>query len=193
MNKIDLKGIIKNIEYSHNINDIEFYKANLIVKREDGKEDLIDLKFKRFSNPYQEDEEITLTGNVRTFSRKIEGRSKVEVFVFTYFDQPEEIVNNHVMLQGNICKKNPIRKTKDGKDILNVILANNIKIDNYTLNCYIPLCLWGKHAKEVNELAIGAPVYVEGNLISREYKKYNGDDYELRIAHEVNVNQLEVL
>lgn len=193
MNEINLKGIIKNIEYSHNINDIEFYKANLLVKREDGKEDIVNIKFKRFSNPYKENEEISLTGNLRTFSRKEEGKSKVDLFVFTYFDKPEELISNNIVkLRGNICKKNEIRKTRDGKDVINVILANNIKLDNYTLNCYIPLCLWGKQAKTINELPIGTPIYIEGRLISREYKKYIDNDYEIRIAHEVNVNTLVV-
>ena len=50
MNTIILSGIIKNIQFSHKIDDIEYYKANLLVTRENGKEDLINLKFKKFSN-----------------------------------------------------------------------------------------------------------------------------------------------
>ena len=49
MNNINLKGILKNIQYSHNIGDIEYDKATLLVARDNGKEDLIELKFKRFS------------------------------------------------------------------------------------------------------------------------------------------------
>ena len=40
MNKIQLSGIIKDIKYSHNIQDIEYYKANLLVPRDNGKEDI---------------------------------------------------------------------------------------------------------------------------------------------------------
>lgn len=139
MNKITLKGIIKNIQYSHNIQDIEYYKANLIVPRENGKEDIVDLKFKRFSCPYKENDEVSLVGNVRTFSEKDGGKNKVNLYVFTYFDLPNEEENNLVELDGRICKKSAIRKTKDGKDVLNFILANNISNNGSSLNAYIPL------------------------------------------------------
>ena len=36
MNNIILKGVIRNIEYSHTINETEYDKADLIVKRDDG-------------------------------------------------------------------------------------------------------------------------------------------------------------
>ena len=50
MNEVKLKGIIRNIQYSHNIGDITYDKAELIVNRSNGQEDLINIKFKRFSN-----------------------------------------------------------------------------------------------------------------------------------------------
>ena len=49
MNKIILKGIIKNIQPSHTIKDIEYNKADIIVNRNDGKEDILSLKFKKFT------------------------------------------------------------------------------------------------------------------------------------------------
>lgn len=89
MNNIILKGVIRNIEYSHTINETEYDKADLIVKRDDGSEDVISLRFKKFSNPYQEDQEIELVGNIRSYSRKLEnGKNKVDIYVFTYFDVP---------------------------------------------------------------------------------------------------------
>ena len=41
MNNIILKGVIRNIEYSHTINETEYDKADLIVKRDEGSEDVI--------------------------------------------------------------------------------------------------------------------------------------------------------
>ena len=38
MNKINVKGLIRNIQPSHVIKDIEYNKADLIVTRKDGKE-----------------------------------------------------------------------------------------------------------------------------------------------------------
>ena len=141
MNKIILKGIIKDIQYSHTVQNIEYYKANLLVKREGNgnKEDLICLKFKRFSCPYKDGDEITLIGNIRTYSQRLGDRNKVEIYVFTYFDVPEEITScNACELSGRICKKNPIRKTSEGKDVLDFIIANNLRTENQSLNCYIP-------------------------------------------------------
>lgn len=191
MNNIILQGIIKNIQPSHITNDIEYYKANLIVKREDGKEDIINLKFKRFSNPYKENDEISLIGNVRTYSQKFDNHNSVEVYVFTYMDKPEEDFKNLVLLDGRICKKNDLRKTKTGKDVLDFIIANNIITENQSINCYIPIVAWGKLAKEINKLDIGTKIQIEGQLHSREYKKkIADDDFEIRIAHEININKL---
>ena len=101
---------------------------------------MINLKFKRFSNPYKENDEIELIGNVRTYSQKFENKNKVDVYVFTYFDKPDEEVEsaNYVELDGRICKKGELRKTQTGKDVLDFIVANNLKSETQSLNCYIP-------------------------------------------------------
>lgn len=198
MNTIILKGIIKNIQYSHNINDIEYYKANLLISRANGKEDLINIKFKKFSlpsyiNQTSNNQEISLTGNIRTFSRKLDDRNKVDVYVFTYFDEPDiENINNYCEIDGRICKKNALRKTIDGKDVLDFIIANNVSTNNQSLNCYIPCVAWGKCAKMLDKLQIGDNVLIKGQLQSREYKKkISENDFEIRIAHEVSVNNFE--
>lgn len=139
MNKIILKGLIRNIEYSHNIQDIEFCKAELVTHQDNGKENVINLKFKRFSNPYQDGDEASLIGNIRTYSQKLENKNRVEVYVFTYFDLPEEEnETNFVSLDGRICKKGDLRKTQSGKDVIDFIIANNLKSETQSLNCYIP-------------------------------------------------------
>lgn len=194
MNKIQLNGIIKNIEYSHYIQDIEFYKANLITRRENGKEDIINLKFKKFSNPYKENQEISILGNIRTFNRQEEDRNKVELFVFTYFDEAEESPNNLAYIDGRICKKNNLRKTSSGKDVLDFILANNIENNGQVLNVYLPCVAWGKCAKALNKLNVGDKILIQGQLQSREYKKrLTETDYEIRVCHELSVNTFETL
>ena len=192
MNQIILKGFIRNICYSHSINDIEFYKAELVSKQDNGKENIINLKFKRFSNPYQENEEISLIGNIRTYSQKLDVGSRVEVYTFTYFDLPENIeAINEAYIDGRICKKGDLRKTKSGKDVIDFIIANNLKTENQSLNCYIPCVAWGKLAKEIAKKNIGDYLQVKGQLQSREYKKkISENDFEIKVAHEVNINEL---
>ena len=79
MNKINVKGLIRNIQPSHVIKDIEYNKADLVVTRKDGKEDVLNLRFKKFSNPYKDNQEISILGNVRSYSKQLEnGKNKVE-------------------------------------------------------------------------------------------------------------------
>ena len=196
MNNIILKGTIRDISYSHNIQDTEYYKANLIVQRDKIKEDIINLKFKHFSNPYKNGDEVKLLGNVRTFSQRLGDKNKVDVYVFTYFDKPEindeTPITNRLEIDGKICKLNPIRKTKSRKDVIDFIIANNIVNDkNQCLNCYIPCVAWGKLAKKIAASNVGDNITIIGQLQSREFKKkINDQDYEIRIAHEINVNEV---
>ena len=50
MNQIKLKGVLRNIEYSHTINGTDYQKAELVVKRPDGDDDVLSLRFKQYSN-----------------------------------------------------------------------------------------------------------------------------------------------
>lgn len=198
MNNIKLKGVLTNIEYSHVIQDIEFNKAKLIVRREDGKEDILNIRFKKFSNPYQENQEVTLTGNVRSYSSKLDdGKNKVELYIFTYFDQPElneqdqeEI--NHLEIDGRICKIESLRTTKNGKHNIHFILANNMLVSDgkKKLNSYIPCIAWGKEAIALSKMSVNDILSIKGELHSREYKKNLPDgSFEFRVAHECVVKE----
>lgn len=199
MNNVTLKGILTDIEPSHSVGDVQFNKAKLIVNRKDGKEDLINLKFKSFSNKYKENDQVSLTGNLRSYSYKVaEGKNKVEIYVFTYFDIPEgsdEIVNS-VEIDGRICKVEPLRKTKNGKHNIYFILANNIFLQNDTkrLNSYIPCIAWGSLAKELSRYDVNTQLKIKGSIHSREHKKLQEDgSMIIRVAHELLVESFEVV
>lgn len=201
MNRIRLKGVIRDIEYSHTIGDVDYDKANIIVTRKDGKEDILSLRFKKFSNPYQNNQICSLVGNVRSYSKKIsENKNKVELYVFTYFDIPDlnendQEVINEFELDGRICKIDELRTTRDGKQNIHFILANNLIFDNNNqkLNSYIPIIAWGPIAKMVSELNVNDRINVIGELHSREYRKtFEDGSYEIRVAHEGVANYIEV-
>lgn len=188
-NYIYLKGIVQDIEYSHTVGDIVFNKANLIVKRHDGKEDILTIKYKQFSADIKEHKEVELVGNIRSFSQQIDGRNKVEVYVFTYFDDVEEDCEepNVATVEGRICKKDEIRVTSKGKQYIHFILANNIIVDGkQKLNSYIPCVAWGKTAQDIDKMYnVNDLVEIDGQLHSREYtKKYDNGEIEIRVAHE---------
>ena len=199
MNRIVLRGIIKNIEPSHTIDDIIFNKAKVICRRDNGQEDIINLSFKSFSNKYKENDEICISGNLRSYSYKIdEETNKVVVYVFTYFDIPEDtdFTHNTVEIDGRICKINKLRTTKNGKHNLHFILANNILSNdgNKRLNSYIPCIVWGKLAREMSQLNVNSRIKLKGSLQSREHKKvHKNGNIEIRVAHELLITEYEVI
>lgn len=201
MNEITLKGIIKNIQHSHTIEGIDFDKAQLIVSRENGHEDVINLRFKSFSNTYKDNDLVELIGNIRSYSYKVDNdRNRVIIYVFTYFDKPQleeekDIVNNAVV-DGRICKINELRTTKSGKHNIHFILANNLHSQDNTkrLNSYIPCIAWGNIAKEMKDLKVNTQLKIKGQLHSREHKKkLDNGEIEIRVAHELLVTEFEVV
>lgn len=202
MNSIVLSGVLKDIQHSHEIDGINFDKAKLIVKRATGQEDVINLRFKSFCNKYKDNDEITLTGNVRSYSYKVaEDKNKVLIYVFTYFDEPQvtdELLEstNVVKLDGRICKINELRTNKDGKHNIHFIVANNlISADkSKRLNSYIPCIAWGTLARELSKLKVNTKINIDGELHSREHKKvYPDGEVEFRVAHELLVKGFEVV
>ena len=203
MNEVILRGILRDITSSHVINNVEYDQANLIVTRNDGKEDILSLKFKRFSNVYSDGDKVELVGNIRSYSQKISPtKNKVSLYVFTYFDTPStdfenySDTNNEVLLDGRVCKIDDLRMTSNGKANLHFVLANNIisADGSQKLNNYIPCVAWGKLAYALQTLTVSTSVRVKGELHSRTYKKQlENDEIEIRTAHELVIKELEVL
>lgn len=175
MNSVKLKGILRDIEHSHFIGDIEYDKADLIVQRENGIDDIISLRFKKFSNTYKDGDTVSLVGNVRSYSKQLnDGKNKVDIYVFTYFDSPDNDSNNSFKIDGRVCKINKLYTTKNGNYSLQFILANNIYDESRGLkfNSYLPVVCWGDEAVRLsNELNVNDKVMVGGNIHSRKYTK----------------------
>lgn len=199
INDVFLTGTIKEIEHSHDIDGISFDKAKLICKRLNGQEDVINLRFKSFSNHYAENDQISLKGNIRSYSYKTDdGKNKVIIYVFTYFDESEDNFdsNNVVHITGRICKMNELRKTCSNKNNVHFIVANNlISGDNgKRLNSYIPCIAWDKLAIDLSKLPVNSKVDLIGQLHSREHTKtYDNGSKEIRVAHELMIEAFEVL
>ena len=195
MNTVKLKGIIRNIVYSHTIGNIEYYKAEIITKRKNGKEDILNLRFKRHSCPCEENEEVTILANARSYSSKKEDNTnKVELYFFTYFDAPQEIdedETNSFEISGKICKLNPLYSDKNGRSI-HFILANNLILDNdKKINSYLPCVAFNKTAELISALSVGDDITIKGECHSRYYKKnLDNGEYEMRIAHELLVKEV---
>ena len=198
MNNIILRGVIRDIAFSHTINGVQYNKANLIVARGDGKEDVISLKFKAETNPYHEDELITISGNVRSYSHKeANGHNKVDIYVFTYFDKIEVDDDspyiNKVYIDGKICKLSEIQDNGFSKKRIHYIIANNIESASkkVVLNAYLPCISWGEVAEQVANCKVSDSLQICGSLHSREYiKKHPDGSEEFKVAHELLINEI---
>lgn len=194
MNTVILRGTIRDIQLSHVIDDVEYCKSNIVVKnKHTGNDDIISLKFKKFTNKYQDNDYAEIIGNVRSYSsRNPDGTNKVNIYVFTYQDDFTVDIedDNYVELDGRICKKDVLRTTNSGKHNFHFTLANNIISDKtgQKVNSYIPCVAWGKLAKEMCNLNVNDKIEITGELHSREYKKQlNNNEIEIRVAHEIVV------
>ena len=196
MNVIKLRRYLKNIQPSHMIGDIYYDKADLVVPRANGKEDIVSLRFKRYSNIYSEDQFVSITGNVRSYSAKVDDdKNKVSIYVFTYFDVPEdeeETYNEEIdfEIDGRICKIDPIRTTTNGRTNVHFILANNLIVSggDRKLNAYLPCIAWGSLAKRISHLNVSDKIVIHGRIHSREYVHHDENgEAEIKVAHELLV------
>lgn len=197
MNEIKLRGYLKNIQPSHMIGDTYYDKADLVVPRANGKEDIVSLRFKRYSNIYSEDQFVAISGNVRSYSSKVdEDKNKVSIYVFTYFDEPCESETGDsdeeidFEIDGRICKIDPIRTTTNGRTNIHFILANNLIVSNgdRKLNAYLPCIAWGGLAKKIGHLKVSDKIVIRGRIHSREYVHHDDNgEAEIKVAHELLV------
>lgn len=193
MNKIILKGVIDNIEYSHTINSIDFYKAVLNI--EDGNTASICFKHE---TTYENGDTVSLVGSIRSFTKRYDDKSKVDIYIFTYFDEPEEEKQNLINsfeLDGRICKMDKLRLTKDGRKRMHITLANNIFSANDTqkLNNYIPIVAYDELAESLSTLQVSDRIQTTGYFCSRTYIKNTDEGEEEKVAYEGILSSLEVV
>ena len=127
MNNISVQGYIRDIQFSHDIGNVDYSKASIVCPGVNGKEDdLFHIQFKSYSNRYKEGDYISFKGNLRSYSqRQSNKKSSVLIYIFTYFDLPDTPINT-VQIDGRICKISGLQKTRNHKKYVHFILANNI-------------------------------------------------------------------
>lgn len=198
-NEIVLRGRIENVRPSHTIDDIEYYTATMVCKRETmAKDDVLDIIFKKLCYPFSDTDntnDVTLIGNVRSYSERAGNKNNVSIYVFTYFDKPKEMYENetnHFKITGRICKMDDLYVSDRGKKSLHFILANNLvsKGIQTRLNNYLPCAAWGKLADKANTFKVGDIITVLGELHSREYKKVIDGELQLKVAHELYITDI---
>ena len=196
-NKVALIGqIVSEFHFSHEVYGEGFYAAKLSVKRLSGAIDTIPIMISErlieVSGDYRE-QYVYVTGQFRSFNCPKEQKRHLELFVFVRaleFSEgaDENYFENQIFLDGHICKKALYRKTSQGREIADVMVAVNRP---YGKADYIPCIVWGRNAQYVASCEVGTHVQLWGRVQSRVYtKKKNETKKEQHVAYEVSINKI---
>ncbi len=182
--------------FNHKTYGEAFYLVLLGIFRKSGYEDkiriIISEKLLGGRSP-KEGELLEISGQIRTYNREVEGHSKLEVTVFArrmgYCGEEDFEYENHITMEGFICK-DPVRRTSPlGREICDLMIAVNRM---YNKSDYIPTIAWGRNAAYSETLRVGDKIFVEGRIQSREYRKYTEEGKLVtKTAYEVSVIKME--
>lgn len=165
-----------------------FYAFDLSVRRMSGAEDLIPVNMPVvLCDEVNVGDELCLVGQVRTYNKMVDGKSRLIVVFFALEVAEYKGNENEVELTGFFCKP-PVRRTTPlGRDICNVQIAVN---RDRQKSDYIPLIIWGRTARLIARLDVGAHVNVKGRLQSRVYQKQTEQGVIEKTAYEVSVSRI---
>lgn len=198
-NSVCLTGqVISEPVFNHKTYGEAFYMIILGIFRKSGYEDRVRLLVSDHlmggRSPVK-GEILRISGQIRTYNKETEGRSKLEITVFVremeYCRESEAEYENRVILEGYLCKQ-PVRRTSPlGRELCDLMIAVNRM---YNKSDYIPAIAWGRNAIYADTLHIGEKVAVDGRLQSREYRKYTErGELITKTAYEVSIARIETV
>lgn len=191
LNNISVQGKLSNLEIIWEGNNSYLYKGNIITKRDNGIEDSLPLIIDgNLLKDINIDKFVFIQGQIRSRDSIQNDKFKVDVYI-----KVESICNtdsldykNEVLLDGYICKKPNLRNTPSGKQITDLLIANNQSKDK---SFYIPSITWGRNARIVSKLKVGDFIHIKGNLHSRKYFKNIDGILQERITYELSIFKLD--
>lgn len=203
-NNVTMAGkIVKNFEFSHEVYGEGFYTAMLAIQRASEMEDIIPIMVSERLVDVNEEWEgrfVRVNGQFRSYNKYEDKRNHLvlSVFVRELFEIDPECEDmckiygeNHIFIDGYICKQPICRKTPLGREISDILIAANRP---YGKSDYIPCIAWGRNARFAESLGVGTRIKVDGRIQSREYqKRISDDEYETRTAYEVSASKLAVV
>lgn len=201
-NKVTVIGkIVSNFSFSHEVFGEGFYVANLHTERTSGNSDIVPIMVSERLFDVKADwkfQYVKINGQFRSYNKHDESGNHLILSVFAreflvWEDDGETIPDyeNYIFLDGYICKKPIYRKTPNGREITDILLAVNRP---YGKSDYIPCICWGRNARFAGTFETGFHVYIGGRIQSREYQKRIGEDeFETRVAYEVSVSKINIV
>lgn len=187
--------VLSELEVSHKTYGEVFYIVMLGVLRKSGYRDNIRLMVSErliWNRELEPGCTLEVSGQVRTYNQECDGKNKLNVVIFARelrVAEDDMQNENHVSLEGFVCKE-PIRRTSPlGREICDIMLAVNRM---YNKSDYIPCIAWGRNAAYGGELTVGSKLKIEGRIQSREYKKRDEEGNIMeKTAYEVSIVRIE--
>ncbi len=192
--------VISSPALSHEIYGEKYYNIILAVPRLSGNRDLIPVTIsERLFCEYKPAvrDVIAVTGQYRSYNNYSGVGSRLILTVFAkeieYIGKCGEVRPegnpNEVFLNGFLCKRPTYRTTPFNREISDILLAVN---RSYKKSDYIPCIAWGRNAKYLSGLCVGANLKIWGRIQSREYKKFISESETItKTAYEVSISKLE--
>ena len=184
VNEVKLKGYFE--EYTQ-INQNR-YRIMLKVKRKNETYDTIPCEIKcdyeileMFLNM-----EIEVIGQICSKNIWKKGKRVLDIYIIIkdikfYLEDKFYEKNNKVNIEGFVCKKINLRKTKFKIRIADIMVAINMPNG---ISYYIPCIAWEEDAKNILNYSIGDYITIEGRIQSRIY--YKKDDFGRTVARTIN-------
>ena len=173
INQVRLCGTMETApSFSHENHGRQFYSFVLGVERLSGTVDrlriLADLELLEGTDCAW-GERVLVTGQVRSFNQVTDtGRHLIISVYANSLELTDEAPDNRVTLTGVLCRDPIYRRTPLGREICDGMLAVNRP---YHRTDYLPCIFWGRSAREMARLTVGARISLTGRLQSRAYTK----------------------
>lgn len=184
---------------SHQIESENFYELVLEVKRLSDVYDYIPVTISERTlqgkSQINQGDEIKVEGEFRSYNKLENEKSKLILHVFAkevYFEnefEESDLQSNYVNITGFVCKTPVYRITPFKREICDVLIAVNRRNNK---SDYLPCIFWGRNAKFMESLPVGAKINLEGRIQSRIYtKKLENGSSEEKVAYEISVSKLK--
>lgn len=186
--------VITKPEYSHQMYGEGFYESVLAVERLSEQVDEIPFTISERLLEGCEIEvgkNITITGQMRSYNKIIDGKSKLllTLFVRDVLEEPISKNPNIIDIVGYVCKPPIYRTTPFKREICDILLAVNRA---YNKSDYLPCIAWGRNARYIKDIEVGAKISINGRIQSRIYQKQMEDGETItKTAYEISINRIE--
>ena len=182
--------------FSHEVYGEGFYTFRISSERLSDKADILPVTISERlidKELLQEGAKVDIVGQLRSYNNYNSKKNRLVLTVFAreirLMEADEEKNENQIFLNGFLCKAPIYRKTPFGREISDILVAVNRA---YNKSDYIPCIAWGRNARYMANLEVGANIKVWGRVQSRTYQKRIGDEVEERVAYEVSVSKIEI-